>query len=62
MSTHNLRFRAKIRKKCIPLYTPRGYTSHGHVILMKSRLLMARFIFFLHYIANIGRFIHVIGM
>ena len=38
-STHNLCFGAKIRKIGIPLHTPallsRGYTLHGHVILMR---------------------------
>ena len=45
MSTQNLCLRAKIRKKCIPLYTPSftiykwdvgGYKSHGHVIMMNE--------------------------
>ena len=29
MSTHNLSFRAKNKKKCIPLYTPVYYTKVG---------------------------------
>ena len=44
MSTHNLCFRAKIRKKCIPCklsftvlkWGVRGYTLHGLVIMMKN--------------------------
>ena len=48
MSTHNLCFRAKIRKICIPNkpkfyyikvgWGVRGYTFHGHVFLMLNKI------------------------